>query len=64
MELGRDSPCHLIILSLAIEPLAATLRLNKDITGINIAKKEHTIGLFADNIILSLTNPNNSLQNV
>ena len=46
---------------LFIEPLAQEIRQNKDIEGIRIAQQEHKIGLFADDIITYIQNPESSL---
>ena len=47
-----------------IEPLAQSIRQNKELRGINIANEDHVIGLFADDIIIYLQNPNLTLPNL
>lgn len=49
---------------LCIEPLAAAIRLHPDITGINIRDQEFKLSLFADDVLLTLTNPHISLPNL
>uniref|UniRef100_A0A8C5GQ70 Reverse transcriptase domain-containing protein n=1 Tax=Gouania willdenowi TaxID=441366 RepID=A0A8C5GQ70_GOUWI len=52
------------LFAIFIEPLAQAIRQHKDINGINLAKEEHKIGLFADDVILYLQNPNETLPKV
>lgn len=48
----KGCPLSPIIFSLAIEPLAATIRSKNSIKGITIGNREHKIDLFADDIKL------------
>lgn len=66
MTNGTRQWCTLspLVFSLAIEPLAESIRTNPNITGIKIGKYEHKIGLFADDVIISVTNPEASLPTV
>lgn len=57
----QGCPLSPIVFSLAIEPLAELIRNTAEIKGLQVGLKEHKIGLFADDIILTLTNPENSL---
>lgn len=54
-------PLSLLILNLAMEPLAEHIRTNTKISGINIGTIAHKISLFEDDVILILTNPTSSL---
>lgn len=58
----QGCPLSPIIFSSVIEPLVETIRSNENISGIKIGDRIHEIGLFADGIILSLTNLNKSLH--
>lgn len=49
---------------LALEPLAMTIRAQTNISGIQIGQQEHKIALYADNIILFLTNLVVSIPNL
>uniref|UniRef100_A0A3Q3EFY0 Bromodomain and WD repeat domain containing 3 n=1 Tax=Labrus bergylta TaxID=56723 RepID=A0A3Q3EFY0_9LABR len=44
-----------------MEPLAESIRINKTITGIQIGENEHKLALYANNVIVYLTNLNTSL---
>lgn len=46
-----------LFIALFIEPLAQDIRQKDEPEGINIATEEHKIGLFADDIITYLKNP-------
>ncbi len=49
---------------IAIEPLAETIRQDSEIKGIKVGQTIHKINLLADDIILYLTNPADSLANL
>lgn len=56
---GTQQGCPLspLIFSLAIEPLVESNRSYYTVHGITIDQREHKLGLFTDDIIITLTNP-------
>lgn len=46
----------------AIEPLAMSIRQSAEITGMTIGKTEHPLSLFADDIVVFLTNLETSIN--
>uniref|UniRef100_A0A671XN45 Reverse transcriptase domain-containing protein n=1 Tax=Sparus aurata TaxID=8175 RepID=A0A671XN45_SPAAU len=46
-----------ILFAIFIEPLAQAIRQNKDLKGIKVGRNVHTIGLFADDVICYLEDP-------
>lgn len=46
-----------IIDALVMEPLATAIRNNKNIMGIQVDKVEHKISLYADDVLLVMSNP-------
>lgn len=54
-----------LLFAINIEPLAALIRMNKDIKGIEDGnKKEHKISLFADDILTYISDPATSLPSL
>lgn len=60
----QSCPLSPLLFALCIEPLANMIRIHKDIDGIQIAQKEIKTSLFADYVILYLSNPKKSLRHV
>lgn len=46
-----------MVFNLALEPLAITIRTNQDIQGIMVKNKMIKLGIYADDVICYLTNP-------
>lgn len=63
-ETRQGSPLFPLIFVLLMKPLAEFFLCHPDITGIAPRKEQHTISLFADNVILSLANSSFSLSAV
>lgn len=57
----QGRPLSLLIFNLLMEPLALYICSLPDITGFQIGRCFHSVSLFADDIILMLTNPAPSL---
>lgn len=66
MSNGTRQGCPLspLIFTLVMEPLAEAIRAFSEVTGITVAHDQHKIGLFADDVVLTLTNPESSLRAV
>ena len=60
----QGCPLSPLVFNLMMEPLAEHIRSNPAITGITIGSQTHKISLFADNVILMLTNPSHSLPEI
>uniref|UniRef100_A0A3B1IMJ8 Reverse transcriptase domain-containing protein n=1 Tax=Astyanax mexicanus TaxID=7994 RepID=A0A3B1IMJ8_ASTMX len=66
LERGCRQGCPLspTLFTLFIEPLAQTIREDKNITGVIIKNTEYKICLYADDILLTLTKPQVSLPKI
>lgn len=66
LERGTRQGCPLspLLFALFIEPLSQGITQNKKITGIKILDQEYKISLFADDVLISLSNPDNSILEV
>uniref|UniRef100_A0A3B3D4V0 Reverse transcriptase domain-containing protein n=1 Tax=Oryzias melastigma TaxID=30732 RepID=A0A3B3D4V0_ORYME len=66
LERGCRQGCPLnpTLFALFIEPLAQAIREQKDIRGITIGDSTYKVGLYADDILITLSNPNVSLPNL
>ena len=52
----------LLLFNTVLEVLATEIRKDKDIKGIQIGKEEVKLSLFADDVILYMKNPNNTIR--
>lgn len=60
----QGCPLSSIIFALLMELLTTAIRKNGDISGIQVGTVEHKIGLYADNVLLVLSNLLQSLSDV
>lgn len=61
-QITNGCPLSSTIFNLMIEPLAEAIRTHASITGFHFGSTSHVINLFADDVVLLLTNPLTSLH--
>lgn len=59
---GQGCPLYPLIFAMVMVPLAQTIRSNSQVKGVTVAHIQYTINLFADDVILTLTDIESSLQ--
>lgn len=57
-------PLSLLLFILCLEPLAEAIHAHPDIRGVPVRHREYKLSRFADNILLTLTNPHTSLPSL
>ena len=64
IQRGTRQGCPLspLLYAMYMEPLAETIRQNAAIKGISFARTEHKLALYADDVILMLSNPEHSIK--
>ncbi len=60
----RVAPCRHLLFAVTIEPLAIALRQNKKIAGIIRGGREHKVSLYADDLLLYISDQSKSLLHV
>lgn len=67
-NLGRGTrqgcPLSPLLFALAIEPLAIALRLHKDFKGVKRKGQEYKVSLYADDLLLYVSDPESSLPSI
>ena len=61
-ETRQECPLSLRLLNIVSEVLATTIREEKEIKGIQIGKEEVKLSVFADDLILYIENPKDSIR--
>lgn len=66
LQRGTRQGCPLspLLFALVMEPLAATIRRQTDIKGIYRAHREHKISLYADDVLLFISDPTTSIPHI
>ena len=66
LKSGTRQGCPLspLLFNIVLETLARAIRQEKDIKGIQIGKEELKLSLFADDMILYLEDPKNSIKSL
>ena len=60
----QGCPLSLLLFNIVLEVLATAIREEKEIKGIQIVKEEVKLSLFADDMILYIENPKDSIRNL
>lgn len=60
----QGCPLSPLLFAIALEPLAETIRHHKNVSGVTLGNTEHRISLYADDVLLFITNPENSIPNL
>ena len=60
----QGCPASPVIFTLALEPLACAIRANHNITGISLYNHDFKTNLYADDILLTLTKPDQSIPHL
>uniref|UniRef100_A0A3Q1BKU0 Reverse transcriptase domain-containing protein n=1 Tax=Amphiprion ocellaris TaxID=80972 RepID=A0A3Q1BKU0_AMPOC len=60
----QGCPISPLLFALAIEPLAEVIRTDPQVAGITIGPQKHTISLYADDVLLFLSNPEVSMVRI
>lgn len=66
LQCGMRQGCPIspLLFAIVIEPLAASLRSSLEICGILRSGKEHKLLLYADDLLLYITDPQNTLRHI
>ncbi|KAM8966813.1 ATPase family AAA domain-containing protein 2-like [Pelodytes ibericus] len=57
----QGCPLSPLLYLITVEPMAAAIRQNQDISGLKVGKRDLKINLYADDIIVTIENPDTSL---
>ena len=60
----QGDPLSLLLFALSIEPLVQLIRDRTDISGIEVNGEEHRLSLYADDVIVYISNPAKSVPNL